>query len=208
MIVSELGNIVDFQGIKTAGGAAEKSVLFNNKIKHVSKLITDLLSGSTVTKPPQRKMKAKKAKKKKQPPSKPQSAAPPPPTVSDTSQMMSSLTLGGIESAVPSAPPAYDLDTGVKITFIPFNGDEKQLTLAETAAEYKELIKEKQVSYLHELIEKHFAIKRANQRLSIQIADPGKPKELWKKRVQWSSNQLGIHLEKSRFPRNFPYFYF
>ena len=65
MIVSELGNIVDFQGIKTAGGAAEKSVMFNNKIKHVSKLITELLSGSTVTKPSLRKMKVKKGKKKK-----------------------------------------------------------------------------------------------------------------------------------------------
>ena len=65
MIVSELGNIVDFQGIKTAGGAAEKSVIFNNKIKHVSKLIGDILTGSTVTKPIQRKMKAKKGKKKK-----------------------------------------------------------------------------------------------------------------------------------------------
>ena len=104
--------------------------------------------------------------------------------------MMSRLTLDVTEQAIPSAPPAYDLDTTVKITFIPFNGDEKQLTLAESPEEYKELIKEKRVSYLHELIEKNFAIKRANQRLSIQIADPGKPKELWKKRVQWSSDQF------------------
>ena len=112
------------------------------------------------------------------------------------SAMMSRLTLDDTQQAIPSAPPAYEPDTTVKITFIPFNGDEKQLTLAESLEEYKELIKEKRVSYLHELIEKNFAIKRANQRLSIQIADPGKPKELWKKRVQWSSDQFWIHSKK------------
>ena len=72
---------------------------------------------------------------------------------------------------------------------IPFNGDEKEIILAANLNEYKTLCAEKQVSYLHDLIEKEFGIKRANQRLSIQIGNPGRPKEQWKKQTVWTSNQ-------------------
>ena len=77
----------------------------------------------------------------------------------------------------------------IKITVIPFNGDAKEIILAGNLTEYKALCSEKQVSYLHDLIEKEFAIQTANQRLSIQIGDPRRPTEQWKKRTVWTDNQ-------------------
>ena len=128
------------------------------------------------------------------------SAAPPPPPIPQAQTKQPSglrpLTLKEktkpprLLSDINSAPVTFTAtEDTVNLVFNPFNGEQKTIGMALTKSDFEKLRQTKTVAYLMEVVEREFEIKRANQRLTLEIADPAKPRAQWKKRHQWTNSQ-------------------